>query len=828
MSYNLIIKLTQVCILFFLTFSLFGCFGGGSSAVTKSTNVLDSGTGLVYNSTNATTLAATDEFQNSNDGAASSQNPLEVINAHKAYGYGLTGAGETIAVMDTGFWTGHSEIDGKVTTYGTLDLATDSSSGGGDTDHGLFVTSIAAGNSDDVGIQGVAPGASLHLSSYNTDSVGGNFPSHWALATDNASTAVVQNNSWGIDYQIDDLKADISANGWTNHFGISQKWDSSGYTSTEASAKDYITALNNFQNHGVIVYALSNTSSYTDADFQAALPELFPELKEAWITAVNVEILGAAGSETYTLKSAPCGSTGAYCLGADGWEITGAAYWGGADSLYWTELSGTSFVAPQISGAVAILGEAFPNHTPEQLTDRLLASADNSFFNHDAAVTFGNGVLHGYDDEFGHGILDIYAALNPITSSSDNRSTTIRTGNTLDDNSSSFQLGNSRLLMSSSFGDSLQIGLTGEVGYTYDDLDGGFEYDLNSHVFSNMATPSVHLSTELNNLSNSLKNTFTPGWKNNFSQVAASFSVNDELNTALTIGASSLPLQSFFGSDIESSVNLIDYQTPYLEAYEGGVGVNATYQFASSRLLVGATLPVEQSNGQTIGSRKSLISSLEYGDPSNQSITLMAGLTEDKDSLLGSEGTSAFSLEGAKSITTFTALKAQKQLLGNLSLTGIATFGNTNMSSPNNSFVDSASDVRSSSVALIANMRNLTDNDYLSLFVNQPNRVDSGSMAIKIASLADSNRNISQNIKNIDLESSSRQLNYGFSYRKDLNEDLAFSVKHMITNNLSHRQDSNTLHSSYIGMNYKDIKFGFATNPANSSLETELSYTITL
>ena len=78
------------------------------------------------------------------------------------------------------------------------------------------------------------------------------------------------------------------------------------------------------------------------------------------------------------------------------------------------------------------------------------------------------------------------------------------------------------------------------------------------------------------------------------------------------------------------------------------------------------------------------------------------------------------------------------------------------------------------------------------------------------------------------LSQAPRQLNYGLSYRKDFNENLAFSVKHMITNNLNHRQDSNTLHSSYIGMNYKDIKFGFATNPVDSSLETELSYAITL
>jgi len=173
-------------------------------------------------------------------------------------------------------------------------------------------------------------------------------------------------------------------------------------------------------------------------------------------------------------------------------------------------------------------------------------------------------------------------------------------------------------------------------------------------------------------------------------------------------------------------------------------------------------------------------------------------------------------------------LKHKKNLLDNLFLTGIATFGNTNMTSPSNSFIDSASDVKSSSLALIANMRNLTDNDSFSLFVNQPNRVDDGSMAIKIASLADSNRNISQTIKGIDLESSSRQLNYGLSYRKDLTEDFAFSLKHMITNNLNHSQSSNRLHSSYIGMNYKDINLGFGTKPTDSSLETEISYNISL
>ena len=798
-------------IIVFLSLSLIGCFGRGSSSNVVSSSKLDSGTSQTYNSSNATTQAATTEFQYFNySSAASAQNPLEIINAHKAYGYGLTGSGETIAIIDAGFNTSHNELNAKtITQYGTQTAATGANA---TADHGLIVSSVAAGEDDGTGMQGVAPSASLHLASYNQSNGNTYYPTHWANATDNASSAIVQNNSWGINYQIDTLQSDISSNSWTNAYGIAQKFHSSGFTANEASANAYITALNNFQDHGVIVYALSNTTSYTDADFQAALPVLFSNLEEAWITAVNVEITGSSGNETYTRMSAPCGSTAKYCLGADGYQIVGAAYDDSNTSSYWAGVSGTSFVAPQISGAVAVLAEAFPNHTPEELTDRLLASADNSFFDHDAAVTFGNDVEHGYDDEFGHGILDIYAALNPITSSSYTR---IYTGKSTEVGEV-FQLGDSKLLASNSLGDSLQRGLIGEIGYTYDDLGGGFKYDMSYHVdLVPSKQPLINLSSELASLSNPLINTTSP-------------SSPQKIDTTITIGTSSLPVQSFFNSNIDSSINLSDYQTSYLESGEGGIGVSATYQLHNSRLLLGATVPVREDTGQTIGSRKTIVSSLEYGDPSVQSVTLMAGLSEDKDNLLGSTGANAFSLSGAKATTVFTALKAQKQLLDNLSLTGIATLANTNMTSPSNSFVDSASDVRSSSVALIANMRNLTDDDQLSLFVNQPNRVDGGSMAIKIASLADSNRNISQNIKNIDLESSSRQLNYGLSYRKDLNEDLAFSVKHMITNNLNHKLDSNTLHSSYIGMNYKDIKFGFATNPADSSLETELSYAITL
>ena len=153
-------------IIVFLSLSLIGCFGGGSSTKVVSSSKLDSGTSQTYNSSNATTQAATTEFQYFNySSAASAQNPLEIINAHKAYGYGFTGSGETIAIIDAGFNTSHNELNNKtITQYGTQTAATGANA---TADHGLIVSSVAAGEDDGTGMQGVAPSASLHLASYN-------------------------------------------------------------------------------------------------------------------------------------------------------------------------------------------------------------------------------------------------------------------------------------------------------------------------------------------------------------------------------------------------------------------------------------------------------------------------------------------------------------------------------------------------------------------------------------------------------------------------------------------------------------------------------------
>ena len=84
----------------------------------------------------------------------------------------------------------------------------------------------------------------------------------------------------------------------------------------------YISSLDSFQsNGGIVVFALSNDDTKTDADISAALPELFSELQEAWIAVANVDL--PTGATNHVLYSAPCGSTAEYCMSADGQYIFG-------------------------------------------------------------------------------------------------------------------------------------------------------------------------------------------------------------------------------------------------------------------------------------------------------------------------------------------------------------------------------------------------------------------------------------------------------------------------------------------------------------------------
>ena len=765
---------------------------------------------------------------------------LHKVQSFSSGGVSLTGVGEVIHVADFYCDDNHDIYDNK-TIINLDDGGSGESTFGAATSSNNHCQGVAMFAAGDVGARsGVAPDADLVLSSI-PDKEGSNEGDDYARDLDaaRAAGAIASNQSWGYGgpyNTIDELKSLIASNGWSNAQGLAYLMHNSTSGQGLTDVNTYVTALNNFENSGVMVWAASNYPSETDASTMAGLPELFPSLGEAWLVANVVQYTGDsdlsnATSSEFTLRGNKCGSTKEYCLSVDGWDVYSATYVNSGTSVYNTgRISfGSSWSAPMVSGGVALMAQAFPNHTPEQLVDRILASANNVWFTPEGNTTFtthGNSIRHGYHSTWGHGMPDFYAALSPITSDGNPFSMALYTGNSIQ-SSKAIDLNSSFITPSSSFGNAISQGMIGEIGYAYDALSGGFKYNMSSIVnMTDNKAPTISLSSELSKLDKQLEFGNNSLWKQNFSQVLSTLSKTDTLETNVTLGSSSIPVQSFFGSNSDSEVDLSDYQSPYLESGEGGIGLSANYQLGKSRLLLGATTPIliNTMTGAVAGSRKSLIASLEYGEPSETAFTLMTGITQDEDSLLGSTGNDAYSMSGSKSNTTFAAVKVQNKFTNDLTLTGVATAAKTDMSRPTESFINSANNVKSSSVSLIATQKNITGDDSFSFSISQPNRVNDGAMSIRLSNLAESNGSISYRDNDINLEPAGRQMVYGLSYRKELDKSFGFSLKHLLTSNLNHNQSSKVARSSYIGAKYKDLKLGFNINSQDSSRNAELSY----
>ncbi|MAK10575.1 MAG: hypothetical protein CBC43_001560 [Rhizobiales bacterium TMED83] len=830
--------------------------GSQSVSISITERALNSGTQLTYNSTNAETRRGSAEFSNFNASTASSaQNPLETINAHKAHGYGLNGSGETVMVMDSCMNQTHPDLQNPtISAYGTVDTCN------GGQYHGVTVAGVIAADVDNGTLVGVAPGVDLVHAQYSNFSNSGSGDSltlaqKWAAATDYARTndLVVQNNSWGpSDTPINTLQTNMSNLGTTALEEVAVDWRSN-YTAAASDAsgsavQTYVTALNNYQDVGVVVFALSNTNSLEDADVIAALPVLFTELNEAWITAVNIEVLGPSGLETYERKSAPCGQTAAYCLGADAWEIAGLA----DNNNYIGSTQGTSFVAPMISGAVAILAEAFPNHTPEQLVDRLLASADNSWFTPDGNTAFANGVVHGYNTEFGHGILDIYAALQPITSNSNVRSLRVYSGQSnLNQPSNSF--GRTALRSSRSFGDGIYNALAGTNSFVYDDMNGGFVYDLAGHISqSDYVAKSINLSSELQSL-----NTLNLLSKNHEEEQLFSYELGSNkgaVKYSLTRGNASLPVQNFLNNENTLLKNLVDYETPYLSRFEDGIGLSAyletdqrTYFFgynpkiaddpndgsmlasfdrlsvdrvhepfpdsniSSNRIDAGAA-PLDDPKLNTLRRNGSFAFGFkqDFGDSSK--IRFITGLAEEDNGFLGLSGSGAFTLDGAETSTAFTGVNFASDISPNLSFGAVAIYANSEMFNRGHTMLSGVDQAVSNSFGLNLEGSNIWGSDRLEISLAQPNRIQEGSMRVRVTNLADAKGNLTYRSELVGLEPSGRQIDLSVGYAREVSSDFVFSTKLSRTSQLNHVRDADDITSAYLGVRYKNLLIGASTS----------------
>ena len=132
------------------------------------------------------------------------------------------------------------------------------------------------------------------------------------------------------------------------------------------------------------------TATSNNGGFWGQFPLMAPNFDNHWLNVIAVD-----QNNRIADFSNGCGASKDWCLAAPGVDIE-TPNSGGAKQIE----SGTSFAAPHVSGAAAVLKNAFPNLTAPQVVALLLTTA------RDLGAP-------GVDDVYGHGLVDLEKATRP-------------------------------------------------------------------------------------------------------------------------------------------------------------------------------------------------------------------------------------------------------------------------------------------------------------------------------------------------------------------------------------------------------------------------------
>ncbi|WP_233264258.1 S8 family serine peptidase [Lysobacter panacisoli] len=318
---------------------------------------------------------------------------LTLTNAAEASRAGITGAGVRIGVVDSGVMGNHPALSPRVVDKLVYvpsppnNLRVDDVVG-----HGTAVSQIAAGTPFGAWPGGIAPGAQIVSARIlydkdpeddgsgqgnSVDGALGMAPIHQDLINRGVR---VMNNSWGGLY-------------WTNP------------AATAPIASEYRPFI--VSNDGLVVFATGNEAKANPSSM-AALPSqpgpngTLPaaDLERGWlaVTAINPNNINQLDVDRNgAVYANACGVAMRYCLAAVGTVAATGKDDGPTSPTYWS-WSGTSLAAPQVSGAAALVWQAFPYFNNDLVRQTLLGTARD----------IGTP---GVDAVFGYGLLDVGKAI---------------------------------------------------------------------------------------------------------------------------------------------------------------------------------------------------------------------------------------------------------------------------------------------------------------------------------------------------------------------------------------------------------------------------------
>ena len=307
----------------------------------------------------------------------------------KNLGVPLTGRNVTVAVLDTGLDGAHSDLSGRVVQ--NVKLADTQSAGVGfveptnveglpSTDqaygHGTFVAGLIAGNGVRSGgkYSGIAPGANLvglSAGDLNLSYVLAGFD--YLLSRGSSLKVRVVNCSFSANTVYDTNDPVNVATKMLSDRGVNVVFSAGNTGSGQHTLNPYAVAP-----WVVSVGATDQTGQLADFSSRGDMG-----------SAVFKPTIVAPGVDVVSLRATGASVTGTLGVGkADESRLEPA------ELPFYTTASGTSFSAPQVAGAIALMLEANPNLTPRQVRDILQRTATPlpNYFRHEV----GAGMLNAH------------------------------------------------------------------------------------------------------------------------------------------------------------------------------------------------------------------------------------------------------------------------------------------------------------------------------------------------------------------------------------------------------------------------------------------------
>ncbi len=760
-----------------LVFIFLSACGGGSGGSAGG----GVGTGTVSYCSDTGTDYQTYEYYNGGSDLnqnAGNNSPLQYVCASSAYARDATGNGIQIAVIDTGVKADHTELDSNMVTALTgSDTINSDNNPADDHGHGTHVAGIIAGErsgaSSSGSTHGVAYEADIYaIKMFNSSGNTTNSATAAAYALAEATAAIdIINNSWGTDASCSSESECRSTVGT----GFYDNWEDTAQLSTPK----------------ISVFSAGN-----DGDSEPSA-ECLSMKYNSDINKVSVCVVAASfsasgsgysqGKGLLATFSDKCGSVSAYCITAPGDQLWNTSYSGGH-----TTKSGTSMAAPMVSGGLAIVMQEFSSLTPAQVVSRLLTTATDSGEYSQTSI-------------YGHGMMNLNAATTAVANLQ-----TINGSNLLDDpNTSYYDLIDNSFTSSAAFGNALNLALNGQVMEVYDSFDrANFEVDVanffgsGSYISGNtIQNHMARLTPKINKKTNH-KNLYGNFQMEVINNVLKSSLFNSDGGT-LALGYNQStnnfenkvdPLSGFFNDNNFGNNYLVN---PYFYTGSGDdyfMSFNGDDNFGIDTFTNANNSDLGLAfNFNPIASNEGNLADLQF----------VLGSNFEQNKFLNSYSSGVFST-GEMSNTNFTGLKYVKNISDDYTFVGSGFAGYTHIDKASNSYIDKSTPLLTTTFTVgLAKDNFLEEDQKLGFFVNQPQRVEKGSMNLRLPTSSDRDRTVTYSNLNVDLEPDARQLNYDLIFNKKITELSNLSANFTHVQNGDHSKNSES--QNFISLFYKRI-----------------------